>query len=256
MVLILEWLAHGALHHNPGLAFHGCDDFRILAGVVLDGELPPVVRVGAGKVVKREGVYVAPVELRGRCDGKEVLHARANVILTTDLPPPPAVPAAPPLGRYPRSLGEVYDSILFHGPLLHAIEQVEGCGAGGITARLRAAPLPVEWLGRPLRQRWLADPLVLDGGFQLLVLWSREQRGAPCLPCHAARYRQFQRSFPVGGIRAVVRITRSAEHNVLADVDYLDAAGRLVARLEGCECVIDAGLARAFARRHAAPALP
>ena len=32
--------------------------------------------------------------------------------------------------------------------------------------------------------------------------------------------------------------------------------GRLVARLEGCECAIDPGLARAFARRHAAPALP
>jgi hypothetical protein len=184
-----------------------------------------------------------------------VLHARADVILTTDIPSAPVVQPVPTLGPYARSLDEVYDRLLFHGPLLHAIEQVEGCGAAGVTARLRAAPSPSSWLTRPLRQRWLADPLVLDGGFQLLVLWSMEQRGTPCLPCHAARYRQFLRSFPPGGTRAVVRVLRAAEHNVLADLDYLDANGRLIARMEGCECVLDAGLARAFARRHAAPAL-
>src|SRR5262249_50685019 len=100
MVLILEWLAHGALHHNPGLAYHGCDDFRILAGVILEGNSPPVVRVAAGKAVKRDGVYVAPVELRGRRDGKDVLHARAEVLLAADLPRAPAAHPAPALGPY------------------------------------------------------------------------------------------------------------------------------------------------------------
>src|SRR5262249_50987672 len=28
VVLILEWLAHAAMHRNPGLLFHGCDDLR------------------------------------------------------------------------------------------------------------------------------------------------------------------------------------------------------------------------------------
>jgi NAD(P)-dependent dehydrogenase (short-subunit alcohol dehydrogenase family) len=256
VALILEWLAHGALHHNPGLAFHGCDDFRVLHGVILDGKTPPVVRVGAGKAVKRDGLYVAPVELRGRHDGRDVLHARADVILTTDLPPAPSPAPGPPLDGYPHTLEDVYGSLLFHGPLLHAIEEVEGCGPGGIVARLRTAPPPSAWLAQPLRQKWLADPLVLDGGFQLMVLWTREQRGAASLPCFVHRYRQHQRSFPRGLMLAQIRVTKAGQHSILADVHFLDGEGRLVARLEGCECTIDAGLAGAFARRHAAPALP
>src|SRR6185312_11218753 len=46
-VLILEWLAHAALHQNPGLLFHGCNDLRILNGVILDSDHAPALRVDA-----------------------------------------------------------------------------------------------------------------------------------------------------------------------------------------------------------------
>jgi hypothetical protein len=32
MAVIVEWLAHGALHGNPGLRFHGFNDLRICKG--------------------------------------------------------------------------------------------------------------------------------------------------------------------------------------------------------------------------------
>ncbi len=94
LALTLEWLAHGAMHENPGLTFLGCDDLRVLHGVVLDSP-PPTLRVLAGKAIKKDGFYRAMVELRGvRDDGRETLHARAEVVLATDLPPaPPARPA-------------------------------------------------------------------------------------------------------------------------------------------------------------------
>jgi acyl transferase domain-containing protein/NADP-dependent 3-hydroxy acid dehydrogenase YdfG len=87
--LILEWLCHAALHHNPGRRFYGCDGFRIQHGVILDGPAP-VVRAGAAKAAQRDGMLVAKVELRGRHAGREVVHARAEVILGDDLPAPPA----------------------------------------------------------------------------------------------------------------------------------------------------------------------
>ena len=71
-----------ALHQNPGLAFHGCDDLRVLHGVLLDEARPVTLRVGAGRAVKREGFYLTPVELRTvKADGREVLNARAEVVL-------------------------------------------------------------------------------------------------------------------------------------------------------------------------------
>jgi hypothetical protein len=257
MALILEWLAHAGLHQNPGLVFHGCDDLRVLQGVTLDG--PAVaVRVGAGKAVKRDGLLVAPAELRStRPDGREVLHARAEVVLAADLPAAPAareVGPLPPAGLTPQ---EVYrEGLLFHGPDLQGLERLEGCDEGGIAGVVRAAPPPAEWLRQPLRQRWLADPLVLDGAFQLMILWALERRGAAGLPCHVRRYRQWRRNFPAGGARLAAAVTRATDLHALADLDFLDEDGRLVARMEGYECVIDPNLGRAFRRNQLAPALP
>jgi hypothetical protein len=254
-VLILEWLAHGALHQNPGLLFHGCNDLRILHGVILDSETAPRLRVDAGKAVKRDGFFIAPVELRGGWpDGRDVLHARAEIVLANQLPAAPLPAPTPSCLPYARTPEDVYQNLLFHGPDLHGIEQIDGCGEGGILARVRSAPPPSEWIQRPLRQRWLADPLVLDCSFQMMVVWSREFHDAPSLPCHIARYRQYQRSFPACGVRIVVRVTRDSDLHALADIDYLDERGQVIARLEGYECVIDPALRRAFARRSLASA--
>jgi hypothetical protein len=254
-VLMLEWLAHGALHHNPGLAFHGCDGLRVLHGVFLDGPEAPAVRVVAGKAVKREGLYFVPAELRGlKPGGREMLHARAEVVLANDLPPEPAAAELPGLPPYRHSVGEAYRDLLFHGPALQGIEEVMGCGPAGIVARVRTAPGPAEWLRQPLRQRWLADPLVLDCAMQMMVLWCLQQHEAPSLPCQLGHYRQFRRSFPTGGTRVVARVGRATDLSAVADFDFLDAHGQLVARLEGYDCAMDPALRRAFRRNRLAPA--
>jgi acyl transferase domain-containing protein/NADP-dependent 3-hydroxy acid dehydrogenase YdfG len=249
VVLILEWLVHAALHHNPGFTFHGCDDLRVLHGVILDG-LPPRLRVSAGKAEKREEAYFAPVELHGiRADGREVLHARAEVLLTTELPaaPPATVPLAS--GRFVHTIEEMYGEQLFHGPELHGIERIDGCDPWAISGSSRAAPSPSAWMRQPLRQKWLTDPLVLDVSFQMMILWSLEQHDAANLPCHVARYRQYRRQFPADGCRIAIQVTRADDRHAVADIDYLDAAGLIVARLEGYECILDAGLRRAFRRK-------
>jgi hypothetical protein len=101
---------------------------------------------------------------------------------------------------------------------------------------------------QPLRQRWITDPLVLDGSFQLLILWSLERRGAASLPCYARRYRQYRASFPAGSVRLVAEVTRATSTHALADIDFLDDLGQVAARLEGYECVIDPSLEQAFRR--------
>jgi len=254
-VLILEWLAHGALHQNPGLLFHGCNDLRILHGVILDGDTAPTLRIHAGKAVKGDGFFIVPAELRSaRADGREVLHARAEIVLVHQLPAAPSPAPAPNCHPYARTPEEVYQNLLFHGPDLHGIAQIEGCGERGIVARVNCAPPPSAWIQHPLRQRWLADPLVLDCSFQLLVVWSQEQRGAPSLPCYIARYRQYQRAFPRTSIRVVAQVSHASDWHALADIDYLDEHGQVLAHVEGYECVIDPALRRAFGRKSLASA--
>jgi len=256
VALILEWLAHGALHQNPGLHFHGCNDLRILHGVILEDREPPTLRVGAGKAVKSAGQYLVPVELRTlRADGREILHARAEIVLATQLPEAPPPSAALDLAPYMHSVEEAYQQLLFHGPDLEAIEAVEGCGPGGIQALLRCAPPPSAWLGQPLRQQWLTDPLVLDGVLQLAILWSQDQRGAGCLPCQVRSYRQYRRDFPAGGVRARLAVESAGDLQVTVSVDILDVEDSLIARLHGCQSIIDPALARAFGRHRRSEAV-
>jgi NAD(P)-dependent dehydrogenase (short-subunit alcohol dehydrogenase family) len=250
MVLMLEWLAHAAIVQNPGLLFHGCDDLRVLQGVILDGSRPVSLRVGAAKATRKEGFFITTAELRStRPDGCEVLHARADVVLANALPTGPQARPAPELPAYDTTVEELYSQgLLFHGPRMHAVTAVEGCGAAGVIGQVQAAPPQAEWFRQVLRPHWLADPLVLDGALQLVIVWTRQQRGAANLPCHVRRYRQWQRNFPAAGARVVVFVERAGERGALCDMDFLDADGRLIARLEGYECVIDATLDRAYRR--------
>ena len=39
-VLHLEWMAHAAMHGNPGLKFHGFDDLRIFQGIHVEEATP------------------------------------------------------------------------------------------------------------------------------------------------------------------------------------------------------------------------
>ena len=66
------------------------------------------------------------------------------------------------------------------------------------------------------------------------------------MPAGFARYRQYRARFPGDGVRIVLKIARSAESALWADVDFLDLSGRLVARLEASEHTLDASLAQAF----------
>ena len=107
----------------------------------------------------------------------------------------------------------------------------------------------------PIRSAWLADPMVLDSCFQLLILWSFQIAGAGSLPTAIAAYRQYQRTYPNDGARIIARIRHSTTHQAVADIEIQDRLGKPVATLEGYECVIDRSLNEAFRKNEAADIL-
>jgi acyl transferase domain-containing protein len=255
LALIIEWLAHGALQRNPGLTFCGVDDLRVLKGVIVREEQPEVVRVLAGKAVKREQNYVVPVELRGMlASGREVPHARGQIVLAERLGQGfQAFPAQdlPPFGL---SVSEAYERLLFHGPELQGLQRIDGCGDAGIAGFASASPPPAAWFKNPLRQAWLSDPLAIDCAFQAMIVWTCEQLGAGSLPTAIGVYRQFRREFPASGVRIIARVTQSNASRAVADIEFLDAEGACIALIEDYECVVDASLNQAFRRNQPIPA--
>jgi acyl transferase domain-containing protein/NAD(P)-dependent dehydrogenase (short-subunit alcohol dehydrogenase family) len=255
LAMSMEWLAHAALHGNPGLTFHGFENVRVLRGVILGEDSSCTIRVLAGKPVTEGGVTRVAVELRsteevGRKRSAEAdsLHVRGEVILTTGLPQTDSPGPEFALDPYGRSQQEIYDQVLFHGPDLQGIETVAGWSKKGIVGLVACAPAPTAWIDRPLRNSWLADPLVIDCAFQLMVLWTFENMGRASLPCFVGHYRQYVRSMPRGSVRVVVEVKHATEHRATADILFLNSENKIVARMKNYESVIDIGLNKAFRR--------
>src|SRR5205807_8784720 len=133
MALTIEWLAHAALHGNPGLAFHGLDHLKIFQPVTITDGRPTSVRVLAGRSAVDGDLFRVPGEMRGtKADGRDVVFSRAEVLLATNLPRGTRSLAEPALPPFPLDTDDVYQRVLFHGPELRGIESIHGCGPDGI----------------------------------------------------------------------------------------------------------------------------
>jgi len=246
MAMMIEWMAHGAIHENPGLQFHGFDNLRVFQGIKLTSAVAIKLSAMAGRPVQREGFDIIPVVLTS---GK-TLHAAAEIILSVSQPQKtgPAIDAMA-FDAKTRESAEIYSSgELFHGPDLQGIKKVLGCNQKGIRALTAAAPLPAAWMNQPLRSSWIADPLVLDVAFQLMILWAFDQCGQGSLPTGAAKYRQFSRKFPEGGCEIIIEATQDGPHKATGTIEFVDASKNLIARIQGYECVLNSKLKEAFSR--------
>ena len=95
MAIILEWLAEGAVHRNPGLVVCGLDNLRLFKGVIIGESEEAAVEIRVGKAVRRDGQFIVPAELKGTlANGREVAHARADVVLADRHADGPRAPLA------------------------------------------------------------------------------------------------------------------------------------------------------------------
>ncbi len=249
MALILEWLAEGALHRHPGLVAQAVENLRLFKGVVLRDHRPSAVSIRVGKGQRRGESFIVPVEMRGVLEsGREVTHARGEVIVADRHSPGERLVAETELLPLAADREEIYRRLLFHGPAMQAIQQVEGCDDQTIAAWVSTSPPPASWMERPFRQTWLTDPLAIDAAFQLLVLWTRKRLGSSSLPTGVGAYRQFRKAFPAEGVRVLAAVRQHSGHRAVADIEFLDTQAHPVARIESYECVIDASLNQAFRR--------
>ena len=209
----------------------------------------------AGKARKNGTAFEVDVQIRdGIKDNIEVIHSGATAILSDQLDPPPAFDLSAYIGTngYSKTIQEIYEDILFHGGELQGIQEIIGYSSKSITARISSAPSPVIWMKEPLRNHWIADPLVLDSACQMAILWCFEERGMVSLPSYSANYRQYRDAFPSDGVTAVLEIKEAPNHKIKGDFTFLDTDEVVVARMIGYEAVMDASLSRAFKSGHAA----
>jgi NAD(P)-dependent dehydrogenase (short-subunit alcohol dehydrogenase family) len=237
MTFALELMAEAVGRGWEDLRVVGVRDLRVLKGIVLDpgprtvrliarsATDPPTDRLGADVLVEitdAEGqgqpLYRATFELGDRAPEGPVWS-----------PPPTA--ALQPL---PRTLEQAYREWLFHGPLLQNITAIPGVGESDISGVI-ASSSPRGCLAGAPDGGWQIDPVVLDCGLQLVLIWSRVRQDMTPLPTGFVRYRQYDRlSTPTLTCHVQNRVLPGG-HVILSNLVFLGPDGRILASVEGLE---------------------
>ena len=253
VALMVEWMAHGAMHGHPGLVLNGVDNFSVLKGIILKEEEHVCVSVNVLPPSKTETGLLVPVQLVSRHDGKSRIHARAEIQLGNMVLEPATPEITHSFKPDGRTRKEIYaPEFLFHGSKLEGLEQIDESDAKGIAATVSPAPKPSSWINEPLRQTWITEPMMLDCSFQMMILWSLKHQGAHSLPTGITKFRQYVRRFPKDAMTVRIQISSIAQQLVRANMECLDSNGKLLAALEGYECVLDPSLKAAFANNELA----
>ena len=141
---------------------------------------------------------------------------------------PPSVSTAPGLISGEKLSAEAAARQLFHGPRFLAIQSVDGLDDRGAEARL-SVMADRDWPP----QRWLTDPVLVDGALQLAVIWGRKRLDKVTLPMRVERF--VQRDIPEGApMHGTLSVTARSEHHFVCDV-VVSSEGRVVAELGGVQ---------------------
>ena len=84
-----------------------------------------------------------------------------------------------------------------------------------------------------------------------MVVWSFENQCNFSLPGSAGRYRQYK-PFPKDKVKIAAKVLGKSENKALANIEFMDQQGKLIARMENYECIADSVLREAFANNHLA----
>ncbi|MFG2000595.1 SDR family oxidoreductase [Spirillospora sp. NPDC048911] len=220
--LMIDWFVAAAGDWAPGRETIALSDVRVVHRIEVRPGSPrslSVVSRHDGQTVKLE---LVADEDASCCRASLEDGSDSTAVDWTSLPQP-----RPPVHADP------YESpALFHGPAfraLRSVERVSNQGAVGVVAGVRS----LDWAGPHPH----TDPLAVDAGFQLALLWAELVLGTPTLPMGAGGVR-VHRTGPVDGeSRCVVRARGVGAEHATCDIVLLDSDGRPRMELLGVSLV-------------------
>ena len=130
----------------------------------------------------------------------------------------------------------VYDGeILFHGPQFQMIRNIDGISDRGVAAELSGV-VEAKW-GDAVGTKgsWYTDPVAIDGGLQLSLLWCERVLGGRSLPTGIEEVRTWVDQPVTGRIQCTLVGRSAAGQKSVSDLWFRDETGRLVAELKGVE---------------------
>ncbi len=251
VTVAMELMAEMVQKAWPEWRVTGLQKVRLLKGIILD-DGAQAIRIAARpstELSHEQPALQAEVEIAD-ADNCDVVYYRATVQLAKHLPESPSfeLPLQPGWREFPLSAAEAYRDWLFHGPRFQCIQQIGGISDYGLVATVGASA-PASCIAKPEADHWLIDPILIDSGPQLAILWGRATRDITALPSSIDSYRRYASlSGPV--VRCYFQVLPgSNDYSVCANVFFVNADGHLASTLEGLESTGSRALNRLAERR-------
>jgi acyl transferase domain-containing protein/NAD(P)H-dependent flavin oxidoreductase YrpB (nitropropane dioxygenase family)/NAD(P)-dependent dehydrogenase (short-subunit alcohol dehydrogenase family)/acyl carrier protein len=228
----IELMAELCSRQWPGNVVRAFEDHRFFKGIVLDEGARTIRLDGTERERTGEwiGIDLKTTEPSGR------LYNSARAVLAPAYEEAPRFDPAQIAGLRPfdMSVEEAYERCLFHGPCFQGITAIDGIGHQGILATVESIS-PKRCIRGKSGNEWLVDPIVLDCGLQLAIVWLRVRYDMTPLPSNIGAIR-FYGSLSRAPLRCFVRTAVSGNGQTMnATILYFDEDERIVAVMENVE---------------------
>jgi NAD(P)-dependent dehydrogenase (short-subunit alcohol dehydrogenase family) len=240
----MELMAEAAAAHGDGLCT-GVSNVKALHGIAYPEFESRTLCIEVTEM-QRSSHDVTRVAVSITSDGtRRPVHYRGDVTFASGLDTPPAVEPLRLVNSraLPLSIEDAYQQWLFHGPRFAGITRVEALGDNGIVGRLRCST-PSALVGRRTAGGWLVDPVIVDSGLQLLILWSRACFDETPLPSRLRSCHRYVRTLPKEVVCEAVIDRRRGSSTLECDLRFFDDERRLLLRMEGMEVTCSRSLNR------------
>lgn len=130
---------------------------------------------------------------------------------------------------------QLYSTGMFHGPRFQGVKHICRWGSEGIEANLQVIAID-NFFQNQSRAVFQTDAGLLDAGGQLIGYWVSEQFGSDfnVFPFQVRAFHQYSEVLPPGSwVRCRGLIELLPDRQAIAQFDFLDEQGRVIARLEG-----------------------
>jgi phosphopantetheinyl transferase/acyl carrier protein len=244
LTVSLEIMAEVAALLLPGKQLIGIKNVQALSWFALEEDrCAIVIHARSQRSDPGDAVAVQLVKASEQTTGS---HGKGQPIMQGIVVFGDRYPTSPELGDFTRREGRsyrcssdrYYEEVMFHGPLFQGVATIDECGEDGIEGTLRSG-METGFFRSQTSADFLLDPVLLDAAGQLVGFWTadRLERGFVFPVGFTALHLYGPLRTTTNPVVCRVRILSVNEGRVRADIDCIDATGRMLAQLVGWEDV-------------------
>jgi NAD(P)-dependent dehydrogenase (short-subunit alcohol dehydrogenase family) len=238
----MAWMINTCEQRYPNYRFFGCENFKILKGIVFDHTLSDAYILDLKEVSKTDALIEFETKIWSKTTtGKIHYHFTSQIQLLRRTPVAPTyeefnltpdqIISAPAASFY-----RTGDSALFHGSSFQGIDRVINISPEKITVQATWQGISEQCQGQfPIQT---VNPYIVDLSMHPLWLWTQYFHQKACLPAEVQKYEQFV-EIPIGNpFFVTTEIKALTETSAKVNLTIHDNQGLIYAHMTGAKATL------------------